>query len=820
MDTTTITPYREYRDFIKNSGLQHKDSQERIAKTISQGIAEGRPVIAEGGTGNGKTVAYLLPGIEALHRDTTNTKKLLISTSTVALQNQLVAGRGPGDIPEIQRVFKHMKAKYGKNFKLNMGDVAVVVGARQHLCEENEAFPRDGTKMNPTKAVLIESVGEENYQRLNDTVRKARFEKKPILLRELDNRGIEKIPASVLEEISCRGLTGCKCFGTAEKACSFAKKMEKLSDARIIITNHSMLTMNYRIAHLGDIIVVDEANKLAPVLQRAANAEVQISRIRRNADDFLKITAQMSMMTDLQAKIDGARDFTTKLRSVIDVMEKSVVEECKKSKKNTATIFDESGELIDGLNFYSFMANAFPEGSREALEKGKNKYEELVSGIELAYVGPVDPAAGQKKISASKHGEFMDMLRVTQRLVRGVGDLYNFGRRVLRDSWLRADEKFRKNKKGNIDRIDSSNILWFEKGTRSISMYSAPLDHITIQQQAARELFNRSGVVPIFISATLSTSAKNPDFKKFKNDLGIHRWDRLNKPPMEIREKTEHKYADQSLLLIPTDLPQPRYDEDTPDAQSTATKDYFDAIGNDIARNAKIINGNSMVLCSSLWQVEYLADYLESHLDPEKFQVLTVDGSTSPEKQLEKMRQGIEPKKILLGRDTLWNGVDLPGEALRGLFMLKVPFSVPTHPVEKARKAKWLELHNRFYFYDVALPAALDKMRQGSGRLIRSADVENEYGVIVFYDPRFSDPAKEQKPYVPRILDSFPEGMPLVFSKYSDIPAHVKDFFDEHARPKQTLKEMIDKVDEGISIDDNEAIARFEQEFGISSVGM
>ena len=824
MNTTKISrPYKEYRDFIENSGLQQKDSQERIAKTIREGIAEGRPVIAEGGTGNGKTVAYLLPAIEALHNDPETDpekqKKLVISTSTIALQNQLVAGQAPGDKPEIPRVFDAMRKKYGKAFKINMSDVAVVVGARQHLCEESEAFPRDDGKTNSTKEILIGAIGEENYIKLNQTVKKARAEKKPILLRELDNRGIEKLPPSIIDEISCRGSNGCKCFGTSEKTCSFAKKMEKVKDARIIITNHSMLTMNYAISRLGSIIVVDEANKLADVLTRTANAEVQMSRIRRNADEFLKLTSQMSIMTDLQDKIDNARNFTLKLRAVIDTMEKAVAAECVNKKDNTVAIFDDSGEIIDELNFYKFMGDAFPEGSREALEAGRKSYENLISAIKLAYMGSADDSQSQKKVSAARHGEYMDMLRVVERLTRGTGDLYSFGRRVLRDNWLRSNEKYKKNAH---DRLKADNILWFEKGARSISMLSTPVDHVTVQQQAAKILFNRSGVTPTFISASLSTSAQKPDFVNFRRALGIENWDRLNKPALEILEKSEHKYSEQSLLIIPNDLPLPDYKKTSPTEQSTATKNYFDAIGNDIARNAKLITGNSMVLCSSLFQVEYLADYLESHLDPEKFQILTVDGSTSPEKQLQKMRQGIEPKKILLGRDTLWNGVDLKGEALRGLFILKVPFSVPSHPVEKVRKAKWPALHNRSYFADVSLPAALDKMRQGIGRLIRSEDVANEYGVIVFYDPRFSESidTQKRKRFIPAILNSFPKGMPLVFSKYNDIPKHVADFFEEHTNPQPALTEMLEKVDEGISLEDDEAIARFEQELGISGIGM
>jgi len=803
-------PYKEYRDFIGNSGLTHKDSQERIAAAIRDGIASGRPVIAEGGTGNGKTVSYLVPAIEALHKNPD--LKLVVSTWSIALQNQLIHGQHPGEKAEIPRVLDAMKKKYGKDFKIGMNDVTVIVGAQQHLCEESEAFPREDSKETPAKSLLIESVGEQNYVKLNEAVKKARQDKRPILLRELDNRGIKNIPLSVREEISCRGSSGCKHFHNADKTCSFATKMDHaFKNARIIVTNHAQLTMNrgLQMALLkGNIVVIDEANRLPDILTRMANASAQLSNIRRSCDLFLESAGQMTLLTDISEKMTAAGNFADKLRAAIDATEKAVVKAAEGKKSTSVALRTDDGEIVEDINFYKYLNEVFPgSDARDALENGRKAFESLVDAIKKD-MAPADGTRTTGKTSSSK-GAFMDLIRVSERIIRGVGDLHGFGRRILKETWLTDEEKKKKQyyKKAHgvtYDSIKNDNIIWFEKGTRSISMFAAPLDHIRVQRDAARALFDHSGNRPVFISATLSTDAREPNFIDFERSLGIQYWSQLNKPPIEIQEASDHHYDKQAILVIPNDLPQPEFRKDSPEGQSEESKNYFDAIAQDIIRNVKIVDGNSMVLCSSAWQASALSEQLEAALDPEKFQVLNQVESSSTEGLIRRMRQGVEPKKVLVGTDTLWNGIDLRGEALRGLFIPKAPFAVPDHPVERERARRWSELHGKKYFWDVTLPSALDKMRQGSGRLIRSSDVASEYGVIVFYDPRFSESKETQKRkgYPARVLNAFPAGMPVHFTAYKEIPGVVKDFFDEHGTVKTGVKDMLEEIEQSVDLSD------------------
>jgi ATP-dependent DNA helicase DinG len=105
-----------------------------------------------------------------------------------------------------------------------------------------------------------------------------------------------------------------------------------------------------------------------------------------------------------------------------------------------------------------------------------------------------------------------------------------------------------------------------------------------------------------------------------------------------------------------------------------------------------------------------------------------LDGSRSSLKD----RFGRSKEAILLGADSFWEGIDLPGEALECLVITKLPFPVPTDPVIQAQ-AERVEAAGRSGFEHYMLPKAVLKLRQGIGRLIRTRD---DKGVAVVLDGR------------------------------------------------------------------------------------
>ena len=103
---------------------------------------------------------------------------------------------------------------------------------------------------------------------------------------------------------------------------------------------------------------------------------------------------------------------------------------------------------------------------------------------------------------------------------------------------------------------------------------------------------------------------------------------------------------------------------------------------------------------------------------------------------------------VLFGVSSFWQGVDVPGEALRNVVIARLPFDVPTHPLQRAREAR-LARAGRSAFVELSLPAAALRLKQGFGRLIRSA---TDTAIVVILDPRVVT-----KRYGKTLLDSLPE---------------------------------------------------------------
>ena len=205
----------------------------------------------------------------------------------------------------------------------------------------------------------------------------------------------------------------------------------------------------------------------------------------------------------------------------------------------------------------------------------------------------------------------------------------------------------------------------------------------------------------ILVSATLTT---NSNFDYLKQSLGI-------KESNEKIIKSSFDYKNQMNLLLPTDISEPN---------SLTFRDEASKFILDYTIKNK---GKNFVLFTSYIDLEYISEYLKKHSDLN----ILKQGDYERVELIRKFKK--EKKSVLLGTDSFWEGVDIQGEALSSVIIMKMPFQVPDDPIVKSISEKY----GSRSFVDFQLPYAIIKLKQGVGRLIRS---KNDKGNVIILDKR------------------------------------------------------------------------------------
>ena len=259
-------------------------------------------------------------------------------------------------------------------------------------------------------------------------------------------------------------------------------------------------------------------------------------------------------------------------------------------------------------------------------------------------------------------------------------------------------------------------VTWLELNDagNAVALASAPLD---VNEILEKELLQEQRSA-IFTGATLRTGS---GFSFIRDRLGL--WD---VPAVTVESPFDYKSS--TLLYLPDPLPAPNHPH------------YQQAVEQAIIEAAQATGGHTLALFTSYAQLRATADAIRAPLDRLGITVLQ-HGTSSRNRLLREYREA--EKAVLLGTRSFWEGIDLPGDELSCLLIVRLPFAVPSDPLVAARAA---DLEDPFT--DYTLPDAILRFRQGFGRLIRRA---TDRGVVVVLDNRLW-----QKEYGRAFLDSLP----------------------------------------------------------------
>ena len=647
-----------------------------IAKTLCGEYHKStRIIVAEAGTGIGKSLSYLMATIPvALY----NNRKVVISTATVALQEQLVNK----DLPLYRRLtdreFSFILAK----------------GRQRYCCAEKLA---SASGVDGGQLAMFESKPKQK-----DLEQLALMYKK---LAENKWDGDRDSWPTPIDDAIWQSIVSDKhsCNGTmpAHRGCPFQKARSEMDKADVIIANHSLVMAD---ADLGGGVILPEPENTIYVFDEAHHLP-HVARDHSSAAASLKGAA---------AWLERLNQSVTKFANLAD--EKRVnrfrnelqdsVQQLIPSLSQLATRFDanhfeeniyrfENGELPNWLEEESKELKKLSQKGTQAVGKIADLIAERVKDGEIAN-RLAEPALAELGFYIQR----MDNLAAV---------------------WQLMAEPQRE--KG------APLARWLEINPEREGDFVVNVSPLEVGWQLDQQLWSRC-VGAVLTSATMR--ALN-SFSFFCRQAGVS--EKTEDGVRFLALASPFDYANQAELCVPKMKYEP---------QAPQYTEYLIELLPHLIEDKKA----NLVLFSSYWQMNQVAQAL-STLCVKKGWALQVQGQESRTEILKKHKSLVQRQKtsILFGTGSFSEGLDLPGELLENLIITKIPFGVPTSPVEQAH-AEYIENRGGNPFMQITVPEASKKLIQSVGRLLRK---ERDSGKVIILDRRIVT-----KRYGKSLLDSLP----------------------------------------------------------------
>ena len=603
-------------------GFRPRAQQREMALAVAKAIRDNAILVAEAGTGTGKTFAYLVPAL-------INGGKVIISTGTKNLQDQLFQK----DLPRVRDALKAPVS------------IALLKGRSNYVCHYHlERALSDGRFATREDIKHLDKI--KKYAKVSDSG---------------DKSGVADVPenAAIWMHVTS---TRDNCLGQEcpnHKECFVLKARTEAMKADIVVVNHHLF--------FADVMLRDEGvAELLPACNTVIFDEAH--QLPETASLFFGENISTSQLLDLgrDARIEAmtsAKDFAP-LPKACDELEKAA--------RDLRLVFKKEGRM---------PATALAD------------FKEW-------------PAAA--KILGEKLKQLCDLLEKQAERSEG-----------LENCWQRAQalvQQFSAWQKGE----EPDQVRWLEIFHHSMQLNTTPLSIAEIFEKQ----IGGSQRAWIFTSATL---AVKQDFTHYQSEMGLLKattayWD------------SPFNYAEQSLLYVPSNLPDPNSFE------------YTEAVVQAALPMLEASKGRAFLLFTSLRAMQRAHEILQAEFDKRGWTYpLLLQGEGSRNELLTRFRT--LGNAVLLGSQSFWEGVDVRGDALSLVIIDKLPFAPPDDPVLAARIAQ-ISKQGRNAFMEYQLPRAIITLKQGAGRLIRD---ENDRGVLMICDPRLIT-----KPYGKRIWQSLP----------------------------------------------------------------
>ena len=698
---------------------EDRPQQRALARMIADLYNEGGIGIAEAGTGTGKSVAYLLPAIRwAL----ANRERTVVSTNTINLQEQLVEK----DLPLLRRAL-------GEPFRF-----ALVKGRRNYVSIRRTklALEVGGILFDDGRHSELVAIGEWLDQTRDGS------------LSDLPFRPSAEVWDEVASESDVCLRAKCPHF----EDCFYQRARRDAASADVVVANHHLLFSDLAVRRTqGNYtnpavlpqyrrLILDEAHNLEEAATQHLGASVSrrglfrvLRRLEHRGKGLFPATAN--------ALARGRRDLLG--QAAIDLIDEQLIPALEQARERAGAVFALLDQLIVDAREVTVRLDAdfakhpvWGTGLGEALDGLLVNLDALLRGMETLR----ERVAGEETLREAMEAQLMELRGASNRLQGAVDGMAL----TLRP----GDDPLKM-------------VRWMERRPErdareaaNITLSAAPLD----LSEILRETILDKVPTVVLTSATLATQG---DFRFVRQRLGL----RAGQDDPRVEEAiypSPFDYGEQSLLVVPTDLPLPAGESDA--RHDTATV-------RSISEMAAMTDGGLFVLFTSYRALRHVANELRRRGADQRWP-LFVHGE-APRAQLVE-RFATSGRGILLGTTSFWEGVDVPGHPLRGLVIPKLPFKVPSEPVTAAR-IEAIEAAGKNAFTSYVLPNAAIRLKQGFGRLIRS---RLDHGAVLILDGRLV-----HRSYGRVFLQSLPPA-PLRTGSWQEMRNAMLEFYGARAARK------------------------------------
>lgn len=679
-----------------------RQEQLQMLESVANAFNNNEISLIEAGTGTGKTLSYLVPAVNWALK---NQERVVISTNTINLQEQLI----DKDIPLLYNAFDD-------DFNYSL-----VKGMRNYLCLLRTETIQDG---------LFEMADEDEVGSIDDILEWAKVTEDGSL------SDLNFTPTdSVWEKVSAESDSCLRARCPYYSRCFFYKSRREIASSQLLIVNHHLLFSDLAIKSASESsdagilppfnrVIFDEAHHL----NDAATSHFGMRATKFGILRVLRRLKRKGKSGQGKGLIYYTAALATKL---ITMQKKGVVNELLKKVDELLSTKVDTLEQYVGDSFDALYTLC--RGVVQQNEGGKEEINIRITDEILKLEGweNIDKKFSILRIRLKELHE--EIKAITDILIdyevendvaklivefRGVGNKLDYYSDVVSTFLSSEDDGF---------------VRWVEgrmgRGGILSGIGLSPLD---VSPTLKERLYSKCDTVVM----TSATMAVNQDFNFLKSGLGLQDEQRVD----DLILPSPFNYEEQLLLMIPDDIPEP------------GNVGYAEAISGLIRDAVMASKGNALILFTSYTLLETVYRNIHGELEDEGILALK-QGAFPRARLLDKFR--IEDNSVLFATDSFWEGVDVPGDALKLVIIARLPFRVPTEPIIEAR-VEYMENLGLNSFIDYSVPVAVLKFKQGFGRLIRT---RTDKGAVLVLDKRLIS-----KFYGKYFLNSLPDCARLIDS--------------------------------------------------------